>query len=233
MTMKKSLPKLLEKLRKPPAVHNWVKNIRLRRDETAFALHNFAVNPPRTSLLATVSICIQVVVDRISLEQAIKCAKAIKDPASSERAQWIVKAFHKKASDNGWEGIQVFRDMIEFYPVSAGVRVPVKPSFVINDNGRLVPYFLICWAKMDLSYYQRRVLSTLITEAILSLEEFEGSDAVIVCTPVAPYSKKERSVFSWKVSEVQPLDAEEKQALFDRYAGAMADAEKMLIESLG
>ena len=57
--------------------------------------------------------------------------------------------------------------------------------------------------------------------------------AVIVCTPVAPYSKKERSVFSWKVSEVQPLDAEEKQALFDRYAGAMADAEKMLIESLG
>lgn len=230
---KSSLPKLLEKLRKPPAVHNWVKNIRMRRDETAFALHNFAVNPPRTSLLAAVNICIQVVVDRISLQQAIQCTKGIKDPSSSERAQWIVRAFHKVANDNGWEGIQVFRDMVEFYPVSAGVRVPVKPSFIVNDNGRLVPYFLICWAKMDLSIYQRRVLSTLITEAILSLEEFQGSDAVVVCTPVAPYSKKERHVFSWKVSGVQPLDDEEKKALFDRYAGAMADAEKMLIESLG
>jgi hypothetical protein len=230
---KKSLPKLLEKLRKPPAVHNWVKNIRNRRDDTASALHNFVINPPRTSLIATVNICIQVVVDRISLDQAIKCAKGIKDPQSSERAQWIVRAFHKVASDKGWEGIQVFRDMIEFYPVSAGVRVPVKPSFVVNDNGKLTPYFLICWAKMDLSIYQRRVLSTLISEAILSLEEFQGSDAVVICTPVASYSKKERHVFSWKVSEQKPLDAEEKQALFDRYAGAMADVEKMLIESLG
>jgi hypothetical protein len=123
--------------------------------------------------------------------------------------------------------------MMEFYPVSAGVRVPVRPSFVLNENGRLVPYFLICWAKMDLTIYQRRILSTLISEAILTLEEFQRSDAVIVCTPVARFSKKERQVYQWSVSDFPVLEDDEKQSLFDRYAGAMADAERMLIESLG
>ncbi|MFC4292929.1 hypothetical protein ACFOWX_10945 [Sphingorhabdus arenilitoris] len=231
--MKKSLPKLLKKLSRPPAVHNWVKNIRPRRDATAFALHNFAINPPRTSLLSTVSICVAIVVDGISITQALKCSDSIKDPAAQQRAKWILKAFHSEKERKGWAGIQIFRDMIEFFPVSAGVRVPVKPTFVVNDNGKLVPYFLICWAKMDLTPYQKRILSTLISEAILSLEEFRGSDAVIICTPVAAYSKNERSIQTWKASGWPVLNDEEKQALFDRYAGAMADAEKMIIESLG
>ena len=228
-----SVSKIIDKLRKPPAVHNWVKNIRLRRDDTAFALHNFATNPPRTSLLSAVAICTQIVVDGISLEQAIACTSSIKDPGSRERAKWIARTFHPYAVAAGWRGIQVFRDMQEFYPVSAGVRVPVKPTFVINDNGRLVPYFLICWAKLDLTHYQRRILSTLITEAILSLEEFEGSEAHVVCTPLAPYSKLERTVKTWRVSEYEPLGDTEKQSLFDRYAGALDDAERMIIESIG
>lgn len=82
-----SITKIIGKLRKPPAVHNWVKNIRPRRDDTAFALHNFAINPPRTSLLSAVAICTQIVVDGISLEQALTCADSIKDLASRERAR--------------------------------------------------------------------------------------------------------------------------------------------------
>jgi hypothetical protein len=228
----KSVAQLIDKLRKPPAVHNWVKHIRPRRDDTAFALHNFALNPPRTSLVATVTICIQIVVDGISLEQALRCADSIKDAASRERARWIIGAFHPFAIKHELRGLQVFRDMLEFYPVSAGVRVPVRPTFVLNEEGKLVPYFLICWAKMDLTGYQLSLLSTLISEAILTLEEFRGSDAVVICTPLAPYSKKERQVRTWNVSDFPILDETEKQAVFDRYAAALDDAERMLIESL-
>ena len=64
--------KLIAKLRKPPAAHNWVKHIKPRRDETAFAMSNFALFPPRTSLVQTTAICVQIVVDGISLEQALK-----------------------------------------------------------------------------------------------------------------------------------------------------------------
>lgn len=226
-------PKLIAKLRKPPAAHNWVKNIRARRDDTAKALHDFALNPPRSSLLSAIAICVQIVVDGISESQALTCVSSIKKEGDRERARWIIRAFYAHAVSHAWSGIQVFRDMIEFYAVSAGVRVPVKPTFVLNENGKLVPYFLIAWATMNLTPYQVRVLATIIQEAILTLEEFQGSDAVIVCTPVAPFCKKERRVFEWRVSKITPLTQREKQELFDRYAGALDDAEKMLIESLG
>ena len=225
--------KLIRKLRRPPTAHNWVKSIKGRRDETAKALHDFALNPPRSSLLAAIGICVQIVVDGISSAQAQKCVEKIKKDGDRERASWIIRAFSAHAKAQGWSGIQVFRDMVEFYHVSAGVKVPVKPTFVLNDDGKLVPYFVIAWSRMDLSPYQLRILGTIIQEAILTLEDFQGSDAVIVCTPVAPYCKKERQVFEYRVSNFEPLTDEEKQELFDRYAGAMDDAEKMLIESLG
>jgi hypothetical protein len=228
----KSATEIIAKLRKPPAAHNWVKTMWPRQDDTAQALHRFAINPPRTSLLQTVGICTQIVVDGISLEQALKCVDGIKDPAAADRARWILKAFYPFAKEHGWEGIQIFRDMVEFYKVSAGVRVPVKPAFVLNDDGKLTPYFLICWSRMDLTVYQRCILSTLITEAILSLEDFYGSDAVIICTPTTPFSKRERQVFTWKASDFPVLDLDEKQDLFDRYAAALDDAERMIIESL-
>lgn len=228
----KSPTQIIAKLRTPPAAHNWVKSMWPRRDDTAHALHRFAINPPRTSLVKTVNICTQIVVDGITLEQALKCADSIKDPQAADRAKWIVRAFYPFVKLNGWKGIQIFRDMVEFYNVSAGVRVPVKPAFVLNEDGRLTPYFLICWSRMDLTPYQRRILSTLITEAILSLEDFIGSDATIICTPTTAFSKREREVVMWKASDWPVLNSDEKQELFDRYAGALDDAERMIIESL-
>lgn len=228
-----NVEKLIRKLRRPPTAHNWVKSIKGRRDETAKALHNFAINPPRSSLLAAIAICVQIVVDGISEPQAQKCVDTIKKEGDRERASWIIRAFFAHAKANEWSGIQVFRDMVEFYHVSAGVKVPVKPTFVLNEDGKLVPYFVIAWSRMDLSPYQLRILATIIQEAILTLEEFQGSDAVIVCTPVAPHCKKERWVFEHRVSNFEPLSDDEKQELFDRYAGAMDDAEKLIIESLG
>lgn len=225
--------KLIRKLRRPPAAHNWVKNIKNRRDDTAKALHDFAVNPPRSSLLSAIAICVQFVVDGISEDQAQKCADRIKKEGDRDRARWILHAFCAHAKSKGWKGIQVFREMVEFYHVSAGVRVPVRPTFVLNEDGKLVPYFVIAWARMDLSAYQQRILATMIYEAILTLEEFQGSDAVIVCTPVAPYCRKERRVIEWRIDGSDVLSEVEKQQLFDRYAGALDDAEKMLIESLG
>lgn len=222
---------LINKLRRPPAVHNWVKNVRHRRDEMAFALHRFAINPPRTSLSGAVKICRQIVVDGISLEQAIACAQAIKDPASRERAEWIARAFYQKAMAEGWKGIQIFFDLEEFYRVSSSVKVPVRPSFVTNDSGKLTLYFLICWARMDLNEYQKRIMTTIILESILSLEDFHESEAYIVCTPLSCYSKKERNVIKWNVRDFDPLSDDEKQELFDRYTAAMSDVERMIIES--
>lgn len=224
--------KIIKKLRRPPAAHNFVKSVKPRRDKTAFALHNFALFPPRSSLRETAAICGQVAYDGISLEQAIKCVSRIKKQVDRVKARWIVTAFYNEAKRQAWEGIEVFREMEIFFRVAPNVDVPVRPSFVLNEDGVLTPYFLICWAKMDFTLEQKALLSTLITETILSLEEFEGSDAVIVCTPLAHSSKFEREVLTWRVSAFPPLSETERQRVFERYANALNDAEKMIIESL-
>lgn len=227
----KSAAKIIAKLRHPPAAHNWVRSIKRRRDLTAFALHEFALFPPRTSLSGAVDICRNIVIDGITLEQALKCVEGIKKPADRLRASWIVKAFYATATRYGWKGIEVFRDLQEYYPVAAGVRVPVRPTFVTNEEGALTPYFLICWAQMDFSPEQKALLSTLISEVILTLEGFENSDAVVICTPLAKHSKFERDVRFWRVSDFPLLTEDERQRVFSRYALALDDAEKMIIES--
>jgi len=224
--------KIIKKLRRPPAAHNFVKSVKARRDQTAFALHNFALFPPRSSLRETAAICGQIVYDGINLDQALKCVSRIKKPLDRVKANWIVSAFYNECKRRGWEGIEVFRDMEVLFRVAPGVDVPVRPTYVLNDNGVLTPYFLICWAKMDFTLEQKALLSTLISETILSLEEFEGSDAVIICTPLACSSKFERQVITWRVSAFPPLSEQERQRVFERYAKALNDAEKMIIESL-
>lgn len=224
--------KIIKKLRRPPAAHNFVKSVKARRDATAFALHNFALFPPRSSLRETAAICGQIVYDGIGLEQALKCVSGIKKQVDRVKARWIVTAFYNECKRQGWEGIEVFRDMEVVFRVAPHVDVPVRPSYVLNEDGILTPYFLICWAKMDFTQEQKSLLSTLISETILSLEEFQGSDAVVICTPLAHSSKYEREVLTWRVSAFPPLSETERQRVFERYANALDDAEKMIIESL-
>lgn len=148
-------------------------------------------------------------------------------------ARHILTALLPHIREKKWSGIQVFKDLVEYYPVAAHVDVPVRPTFVINDNGVVVPYFVVCWAEIGLSDYQKRILSMLITEAILTLEEFQGSDAVIVCVPRHRFSKTERYVVEWKLSDHPQLSSTEKAELFERYGNALAEAEKMIMENLG
>ena len=68
--------KAIQKLRRPPAVQNWVKNLRLRTDDTAHSLYNTAVNGPRHSLKQVTDIVRLVVVDGIDDETALKCVRA-------------------------------------------------------------------------------------------------------------------------------------------------------------
>ena len=224
--------KAIRKLRRPPGVHNWVKNLRRRTDDMALSLYNTAVNGPRHSLKPVTDIIRAIVVDEISDVQAYKCASRISNARTRAYAIQILDALLPYIRERGWRGVQIFKDMVEWYPVAANVSVPVRPTFVLNDGKRVVPYFVICWASIGLADYQKHILTTLIEEAILSQEEFEGSDAVIVCVPRHSFSKTERYVVEWKLSDYSALTKEEKADLFARYGSALAEAEKMILDSI-
>lgn len=225
--------KAVLKLRKPPAVQNWVKSLRNRRDDTASALFNFAINGPRHSLAKVISIIGYVIFDNLGDETAYQCLSKIGDPKVRGYGREIFHAILPYIRERKWKGAQVFKDMVEYYPVAKYVSVPVRPTFVVNDKGILTPYFVIGWSKIGLSDYQRRIMSTVIADAILSLEEFQESDAVIICVPRFIFSKSERHVVEWKTSEYLVLDEDEKRELFERYGNALDDAEKMIFDSVG
>lgn len=225
--------KAIQKLRRPPAVQNWVKNMYRRRDDTARSLYDFAINGPRHSLKPVVDIVRQIVVDDISDELAFKCVDRIKNPLVKRLGTEVLKALLPYIRKRGWKGIEIFREMEERFPVAANVDVPVRPTFVLNEDGKIVPYFVICWARIGLDDYQKRILSTIISEAILSLEEFEDSDAVIIFVHRHKFSKTEREVVEWRLSAYPVLSEDEKEDLFDRYDSALADAERMILENLG
>lgn len=225
--------KAIEKLRRPPAVQNWVKNLRKRTDDTAHSLYNTAVNGPRHSLKQVTDIIRQAIVDGIDDETAFKCNALIKNPRTRAYGRQILTAFLPYARERGWRGIQIFKNLAEYYPVAANVDVPVRPTFVINDNGKIIPYFVICWAEIGLSHYQRRILTTVVQDAILTLEEFQGSQAVIVCVPRHAFSKTERHIVEWNLTDYAPLSPDEKAELFERYGNALAEAERMILENLG
>lgn len=222
----------IRKLRRPPAAHNWVKNLRRRTDDMALSLYNTAVNGPRHSLKAVTDIITAVVVDGIDEAQANKCASRITNARTKAYSYQVLKVILPYIKEKGWKGVQVFKGIEERYPVAANVSVPVRPTFVLNDGVRAIPYFVICWAAVGLSDYQKRILTTLISEAILSQEDFDGSDAIIVCVPRHSFSKTERYVVEWKVSDYSCLSEEEKGDLFERYGNALAEAERMILEGI-
>lgn len=225
--------KAIQKLRRPPAAHNWVKSLRKRRDASALALYNFAVNGPRHSLQKVSEIIGFVVFDDLTMEDAQKCLSKISDPKVRAYGHEILRAIVPWIKERELRGVQIFQNLTEFYRVSSVVSIPVRPTFVVRDGETITPYFVICWAKMDLDIYQKRILSTVIADAILRLEEFEGSDARILCVPRYRGSKTERFVSDWWISEYPPLDELEKSELFGRYEFALSDAEKMIIRNLG
>lgn len=171
-------------------------------------------------------------VDQIDVEQALKCASMISDPRVAAIAIEVVKAFHPFAIEHGWLGVEVFSDLEVDYRISSSMKIPVRPTFVVNDSGRLIPYFVICWSKDDLTIYQRRILATAISETVLSLEGFENSSARLVFTPRRKYSSFQREIYCWDLSEYPILTQHEQKELFDIHSDAMIDAEEMIRKAL-
>jgi hypothetical protein len=59
----------------------------------------------------------------------------------------------------------------------------VKPTLVAREAGQLKPIFVFGWKSVPLTRFQRRLLMTILEDAIFSLTDFESSDAEIVFLP--------------------------------------------------
>lgn len=218
---------ILKQLRRPPSVVNWASHNYRRLDETRRGLMQFALSPPRHSLGEVYSICEAIVVDRIGPDQARKCIERIKHPATKRAASEVIPAFIGYVNDAGLEGISAFKGFRTPYPIGRApdgstMTVQVVPTFTVLGDAGLKPIFMVAWSSRSLTEYQKRLLSTIIKNAILTQQDFLGSDAEVICTPKFK-STESRIVKSWSVRNYATLSENDLAEQFDRYGTALAE----------
>lgn len=227
-----SIEQLIAKVRTPPSLHNWVRLNHRRRDETTRRIARFVLAKPRHALAAVYALIADYVTFGISKETVTKGLEKIRNPLVRRLGREIVSVLLPWLDKKQIKGIEVFHKLVVPFPIGRGILVPVKPTFVFQHGRLLTPVFVIGWATIPFSDYQKQLLATIVQRAILTLEGFEGADAHFVCVPRIKGSRSERHIRSWKVSDVSLLTDEQLRAQFDCFGNALDDAVPIVLEEL-
>lgn len=228
----KNSEQAVKRILRPPSVANWVSHNHRRLDKTKSGLLRFAQVPPKHSLGDVYEICEAIVTDRIPFEQAMKCVDSIKHPLTRIAAREIIPVFFSYAQSIHLDGLPTFKDFRSPYPIGRSsdgstITVPVIPTFTILQGEKPTPVFMIGWASRQLTGYQKQLLSTVIHNAILTQQDFLGSDALIVRTPRSKLTNT-RTIQDWWVRDYPLLTEEELHEQFHRYGQAVTEVIRTL-----
>lgn len=226
--MAKTLEQILAKLDRPPAAHNWSLCNFPKLARTTSALVNLAMGFPKVSYQWATLVIQYVLADGISDEMAIRVLEAKCPVSQLDDNLEFLSAFLSYNTDKNLKGFRVFDEFSGQFLAGPDVRVPVRPTIILNDDGRLKPLFIIGWATNALSYYQRRLLSTLYEDAIYSLTDLRDSPGEVLFFPKDGYGV--RSVDRWDRGSYQLLSHEELRDQVQRFTRARNEARPIIAE---
>lgn len=232
MKKAKSPEQRVDEMRRPPSLANWVRLNDRRRDETALRITKFVLSKPRHALGQVYRLIADYVTLGVSAATTRTGIDLIVNPLVRKLGHEIATALIPWLDKHKVKGIKAFDGMIERYPIGRNIMIPVKPTFVYNREGKLTPVFIIGWSSNPLSGYQKRLLVTMIHRVILTQEDFEWSDALILFVPRLKFSKSSREVKEMWVSKSALLSDEELRAQFDCYGNALDDAVPIILREL-
>lgn len=200
----------IDRVRRIPAVVNWARQNNKRTDQTRDNLKRLADNPFMTSLRSTYRLCTQLALREIEIEKALEKIGAYKG-FSKSAGKAIVPVFKKYIDQKNIRAIPEFKS--QNWPYLLGrdstdtpISIPVRPDFVYENNGKLVPTFLIGWADRPLSTFQKSLMSWVIYDSILTLEDFLDSDGLILTFPKKTKYAREREPVTWWVKSYLNID---------------------------
>lgn len=228
----KSAEQRIAQVRRPPSLPNWVRLNDRRRDETSRRITRFVLGKPRHALTKIYGVIADYVTYGMSKADVERAVALIPNPYVSRLGKEIIEALLPWLDASNIKGIQVFHGLEARYPIGRGMVVPVKPTFIFLEDGKLTPVFVIGWASFPFSDYQRQLLATLIHRSILTQEGFEGSDAIVACVPRIASGHPERQVRAWRVSERALLTDGQLEDQFDQFGNALDDAVPVILEEL-
>ncbi|WP_051768027.1 hypothetical protein [Sphingobium sp. DC-2] len=174
---------LFKKLDRIPGAPNFVRYNFEELVKTTKAYVQFAKGMPTVSYLEGMKIIKDLVLGWIDVDQANKAARRLKASPSQQAVIDFVKAFCDYAANRTYTATPAYSDFSTSFTIGRNLYVPVKPTLVAREDGQLKPVFVFGWKSVPLTTFQRRLLMTILEDAIFSLTDFEDSDAEIVFLP--------------------------------------------------
>lgn len=215
------------KLERPPSAHNWVRYIHPDVLKTAKAIVAFATATPQVTYAAGLSIARDRILFKLDKATAIKAAHDRGHKKSRPYVAKFVSAFYDYDEVRNYSGLPSFDQDVAAYQISREIRVPVKPLAVISESGLLKPIFMVGWATMPLSLHQRRLLMTMLEDAVFSLTDFQRSPGEFVSFPKGDNSGL-RSPEVWRRGDYDLLSNSEMKEQIEIYLRALDVAKRII-----
>lgn len=174
---------LFRKLDRIPGAPNFVRYNFEESVKTLKAYVQFAKGMPTVSYVAGMTIIKDLVLGLIGSEQARLAARRLKDSPSRAAVIEFVDAFCIYAETRQYRATPAYSDFSAYFQLGRDLYVPVKPTLVALEGGQLKPIFAFGWKSVPLTRFQRRLLMTILEDAIFSLTDFQNSDGEIVFLP--------------------------------------------------
>ena len=174
---------LFRKLDRIPGAPNFVRYNFEDLTKTLKAYVGFAKGMPTISYAQGLIIAKDLVLGMTGIDQAKIAARMMKESPSRAAIIEFIDAFCVYAEERDYQATPSYCDFITHFAIARDLFIPVKPTLVAREGGQLKPIFVFGWKSVPLTIFQRRLLMTILEDAIFSLTDFEDSDAEIVFLP--------------------------------------------------
>jgi len=174
---------LFRKLDRIPAAPNFVRYNFEDLTKTLKAYVQFAKGMPTVTYVPGLTIIKDLVLGWIDTEQARIAIRRLRESPSREANVQFVDAFCEYSELRQYRATPAYSDFSTFFSIGRDLPVPVRPTLVAREHGQLKPVFVFGWKSVPLTLFQRRLLMTILDDAIFSLTDFQDSDAEIVFLP--------------------------------------------------
>lgn len=224
--------KKIQRVKKMASLLNWARQNFRRFDDTRKSIIEIADRPPQRSIGPVHKLCKELAYRRMTYDEV--CAKTSSYSGYLRMAaDEVLPAFNDYFISNQIETVSDLESQRFKFPIGKTDdgktrSVPIQPTYMGIRGDFPLPTFVLGWTKIPYNLHQKRLISTMIFRAILTQQDFLGSDAQVLTFPRTNKWSKAREPRGWMVSEFANMTDAELQEQFDRYNKAVRDVIKEL-----
>ena len=215
----------IKRLLKTPGIFNFARQNKERYDDTLREVRRIVDHPPQRSLKPVADICSALANRQVSFDEAID-ATAHYQGYLRMAADEVIPALDNYLTNNQFEVAPELAEDRHKYPYArdlggAARAVPITPTFVTIEKGMLMPNYLLCWANVGFNWHQARLICSILSDGILTLEDYLGSNGRIIFLRRGRWEGI-REVETWMISDYADMSRREIEEQFQRYNRAVA-----------